>query len=72
MPTPCKPAQEAPDDAFEDWVIEHGKTYAGDRAEYEKRREIWKDNLAFVHEYNLHHSTHWVRPVLLLQRVRLL
>lgn len=29
--------------------------------EYERRFDVWLDNLRFVHEYNAGHTSHWVR-----------
>ena len=28
---------------------------------YERRFNIWLDNLRFAHEYNARHTSHWVR-----------
>lgn len=30
--------------------------------EYEERYKVWFDNLKYVYEYNMKHTSHWVSP----------
>jgi hypothetical protein len=51
-------------EAFEAWMVRHGKTYADDAHEYAARMEIFAKNAAFVVEHNAKYAlgevSHWV------------
>ena len=41
-------------------MLEHEKAYVSDVQEYERRYNVWLQNLDFIDEYNQQHTTHWV------------
>jgi len=49
----------APRESFQHWISSFEKVYRSIE-EYERRFEIWLDNLKFVHDYNAHHTSHWL------------
>lgn len=42
-------AKEDPETEFFNWALRLNKAYVGDEVEYNKRFQIWKDNVEFVH-----------------------
>ena len=60
--------QARPIAEFRKWVVEHGKAYLHDEAEFARRFDIWRDNLDYIHEYNTQGHTHWVRLARLVSR----
>lgn len=53
-------AKAKPRESFTSWVREMGKTYADDYEEFERRFEIWLDNLDFILDYNKRSQSHWL------------
>lgn len=52
-------AKTQPNDAFTAWVKRFDKVYTGVE-EYERRLEVWLDNMEYALEYNAKVSTHWL------------
>ncbi|EFN60170.1 hypothetical protein CHLNCDRAFT_59551 [Chlorella variabilis] len=57
-------AIESPREAFDFWVHTvkppSNRAYASSAEVYERRFNIWLDNLRFAHEYNARHTSHWL------------
>mmetsp|Transcript_32513 Transcript_32513/g.58207 ORF Transcript_32513/g.58207 Transcript_32513/m.58207 type:complete len:478 (-) Transcript_32513:172-1605(-) len=53
-------ARLAPLEAFTTWATHHAKEYLQDAVEFARRFEIFKDNMAYVVEYNAQHPSHWL------------
>eukprot|EP01025_Chloroclados_australasicus_P052650 TRINITY_DN6146_c0_g1_i1.p1 TRINITY_DN6146_c0_g1~~TRINITY_DN6146_c0_g1_i1.p1 ORF type:complete len:474 (+),score=43.42 TRINITY_DN6146_c0_g1_i1:155-1576(+) len=53
-------ARRNPVDQFYKWVQEQNKHYSNDSVEYNRRFQIWKDNVEFVYRYNSPEKKHWL------------
>lgn len=53
-------AKSHPEKEFRAWVLEHEKAYVSDVQEYERRYNVWLQNLDFIDEYNQQHTTNWL------------
>lgn len=53
-------AKASPRESFTSWVKEMGKTYVEDAEEFERRFEIWLDNLEFILGHNERSDSYWL------------
>lgn len=53
-------AKANPMQAFNKWMAQHGKGYANDANESEKRFKIWQANLEYVLEHNAKGKSYWL------------
>lgn len=53
-------AKANPQQGFARWMAKHNKGYANDLQEHARRFAAWRDNLAFIEEYNAKHTSHWL------------
>lgn len=53
-------AKANPKSVFSSWVDDFKRAYRDNVEEYERRFEIWADNLDFIESYNSDDKTHWL------------
>jgi len=53
-------ARASPWEEFRKWTVKHSKPYLNDLYEFERRFEIWVENLEYILQYNSRSVSHWL------------